>query len=303
MNDGRESWERISEKRRETRKQVERGFLNGESEGLRFHDLMLGALVLIAAVISFTEFTFSLGSLRNLTALTVFLYVVTMFVYRNRYERGKRRGRKDGEYKAVLEGYRTKRQMIYDRGLAGRIPAFCTYYKKKELREYRESLLCDIDMDYEEYKSRYLRMSEKDLMKQPLSAESKRILLKCNRARSVKLLPGMLLNENGEYDRHKLIGQSGRERERRDKRQDAVSRGVFVLFGAVVAVDVIFHFEVITVIQWIVRMLPVVVAIITGEDGGFCNITVTETAFKQNQTAVLSLFEDWAGENPSPSES
>ena len=37
-------------------------------------------------------------------------------------------------------------------------------------------------------------------------------------------------------------------------------------------------------------MIPVVVALISGDDGGYCNITVTETNFKYGQTKVIKLF-------------
>ena len=294
MNDNRfEGLESASDRCRQAKRQMERGMMAEAESGLRLNDWMLAAVVVIAAVISFTDFTFSFGNFRNLTALTLFLYIVTMFVYRNRYEKGKRRGREDAEYRRTLKDYREKRNGIYEQDLAGRVPAFCADYRRQELREYRESLLLDIDMDYEEYKSVYLRMSERQIMSQKISAEAKAVLIKCNKATAVRLTPGLLLNENGESDRHKLIGQSGREREKSDRKREAVSRAVYVLFGAMVAVDVIFHFSFLTVAQWIVRMLPVVMAVMSGDDSGYCNITVTETTFKQNQTKVLSLFNEW----------
>ena len=177
--------------------------------------------------------------------------------------------------------------------MAGRVPEFCTYYKRKELREYRESLLCDIEMSYDEYKQKYLTMPYKILMRQNLSYDAKKIIAKCNAARSIKLYPGMILNENGEYDRDKLIGKSGREREKHDKKKQAVTRAVYVIFGAVVAFDVILNFSWITVAQWIVRMLPVILAIISGDDSGYCNITVTETNFKHGQVNVINLFTEY----------
>ena len=281
------------EETKERSRQQDRGLLP-ESEGVRLNDLMLVALVLIAALLSFTDFTFSLGSLKNLTALTLFLYIMTVFIYRNRYDKGKRRGREDGEYRDALVAYRQKRGEVYQKGQASLVPAFCADYRKRELREYRESLLVDIEMGYEEYKEKYLRMSERELLRQPISSGAKKILVKCNKAKAIRLTPGMLLNENGEADREKLMGQSGRERERQDKKKEALSRAVYVLFGALVAVDVIFHFSLVTVIQWVIRMLPVIIAVITGDDGGYHNITVTEVSFKQNQINALTLFEEWA---------
>jgi hypothetical protein len=140
-------------------------------------------------------------------------------------------------------------------------------------------------------------MSKKDILKLPISTEAKKILLKCNCAKAIKLYPGMILNESGEFDRDKLIGKSGRQRERHDKKKQALTRAVYVLFGAAVAFDMIFNFSLMTIAQWIVRMLPIIIAIISGDDGGYCNITVTETNFKRDQSNVIGIFMEYAKKN------
>jgi hypothetical protein len=243
-----------------------------------------------------TDFSFSLGSIANITALTLFLYMITTFVYRNRYAKGISRGRKEEEYINSLTEYREKREWIYSNNFAGILPSFCTYYKKKELREYRESLLTDIEMPYEEYAEKYLKMPRRKIMALPISLEAKKVILKCNAAKAIKLVPGMILNENGEYDRHKLIGKSGKQRERLDKRNNAIARAMYVVFGALIVFDVIFNFSLQTCLQWLVRMLPVIIAIITGDDSGYCNISVTEVAFKKGQIGIINLFREYLEE-------
>lgn len=285
-----------SEARREFRRSVEGSAARKDYDRIQLNDIMLGALVIIAAIISFTDFSFSIGNVANFTAITIFLYIVTMFVYRNRYANGIARGKKDNEYISVLSEYREKRKGIYDRNLAGKVPSFCTHYKKKELREYREELLCDIEMEYDVYKNKYLRMGLKEILLQPLSFDVKKTLIKCNRAKPVRLNAGMILNENGECDRNNLIGKSGRQRERADKKRQAISRAVYVVFGALVAFDVIFNFSLSTMVQWIVRMLPIVIATISGDDGGYCNITVTEVRFKGDQIHAIGLFNEYVQE-------
>ena len=204
--------ENSAEKRRTAMRDFERGMLNNSSDKFQMNDLALGALVIIAAILSFTDFSFSAGDLKSLTALTLFLYIITMFVYRNRYGKGMSRGKSDPDYKQSLSTYREKREEISRKNLASYVPGFCTYYKKTELREYRESLLCDIEMDYDTYKEKYIMMPKKEVLKLPISIEAKRIILKCNSAKTVKLYPGLILNESGEFDRDKLIGKSGRQR-------------------------------------------------------------------------------------------
>lgn len=291
-----EDYRNTSDLRRQTRKQLEKGLLSAEPDRIQINDIMLGALVVIAAVISMTDFSFSVGSIANITALTLFLYLITTFVYRNRYAKGIIRGKKEKEYIDSLAEYREKRDWIYDNNLAGQVPAFCTYYKKKELREYREALLSDIEMSYEEYAEKYLNMPKRKIMALPLSLEAKQVLLKCNAAKSIRLMPGMILNENGEFDRQHLIGKSGKQRELQDKRKNAITRALYVVFGGLIVFDVIFNFSMQTCLQWLIRMLPVVIAIISGDDSGYCNISVTEVAFKKGQINVISLFREYLEE-------
>lgn len=294
MSESNGSFEYSAENRRNAKRDFERNLINNSPDKFQLNDFALCGMVAIAAILSFTDFSFSAGDWKNLTALTLFLYVVTMFVYRNRYGKGMSRGRKDPEYKKALDTYREKRKEITNLDLASYVSGFCTFYKKKELREYRESLLCDIEMDYDTYKSTYIMMPKKEVLNLPVSLEVKRTLLKCNNAKTIKLYPGMILNENGEFDRDKLIGKSGRERERLDKKKQAITRAIYVLFGAAVAFDVFFNFSLLTIAQWVVRMLPIILAIVSGDDGGFCNITVTETNFKRDQTHLIDLFMEYA---------
>ncbi len=285
------------EKRRNAMRDFERGLIKNAPDKFQLNDLALCALVIIAALLSFTDFSFSAGDWKNLTALTLFLYIITMFVYRNRYGKGMSRGKVDPEYKESLSIYREKRETINEKNLVSRVPSFCTWYKKTELREYRESLLVDIDMDYETYKEKYLMMPKKEILKLPMSMDAKNILIKCNSAKTVKIYPGLILNESGEYDREKLIGKSGRQRERQDTKKQAVTRAAYVLFGAAVAFDMIFNFSLMTIAQWFVRMLPIILAMISGDDGGYCNITVTETNFKRDQSHAIDLFMEYAKKN------
>lgn len=273
-----------AEKRRELRMSLEK------REKVNLKDLSLIAIVIIAMIVSLTDFTFSVGDFKNLTALTLFLYVITTLVYRNRYDKGKFRGREDPDYIASLGAYRAARGKITELGCASEVPEFCREYKIRELREYREGLLAEVDISYEEYLENYRHLTLRDVMQLRLPLDTRRVIQKCNSAKPIKLTPGMILNESGESDRQNLAGQSGREREQRDKRKDFIQRGLMVLLGGMIAVDVITAFSFVTVVQWFVRMIPILSALIMGDDSGFCDIAVTETSFKKDQTSIIGLF-------------
>lgn len=291
-----------SDKRREMRRDLERGVTNVNRFSL--NDIMLAGIVVIAMVLSLTDFTLSPGDLRNLTALTLFLYVVTTIVYRNRYNKGKLRGRTDQEYLESLTEYRKAKDKIAERGIASNIPVFCQQYKATELKEYRKGLLFDVDLDYETYLKEFRQMSALQVLRLPLPFATRKAIIKCNNAKPIKLTPGLIMNESGEADREKIISQSGRDRERKDKMMNFIFRGVTVLLGGLIAVNIIFDFSIITIVRWLVRMLPIASAIIMGDDSGFCSIAVTETNFKKGQTSIINLFFEYNKEvkEPAPAE-
>lgn len=285
-----------SEARRDTRKRIEKGLHDNTPDKVIINNIMLTVMVVIAALVSFTDFTLSIGKIQKLTALAVFLYIITSLVYQNSYAKGKLRGKSDLEYIAALNEYRRKREGIYSKSVAGIVPEFCRYYKAKEIEDYRRGLLSDVEIDYSEYKSEYRRLTFWQVLRLKLPLDMKKAIIKCNRAKPIRLAPGLILNENGEMDRDKLIGQSGKERERRDKRNHLLSRAIIVLFGAAVVINIIFDFSYMTIIQWSVRMLPIISAVLMGDDSGYCNITVTETTFKRDQVLVINLFNEYVAE-------
>ncbi len=277
-----------SDKRREFRKSLEKGALNPNKFAL--NDLILIVLVVIAMVISFTDFTLSFSNFKKFTALTLFLYVITTIIYRNRYNRGKSRGRTDADFCDALQTYRVEKGKIINSGIASEVPEFCRVYKKRELMEYRASILSDVDMEYEEYIEKYRRMANRDIMRLRLPLDMRKAIIRCNEAKPIRLTPGLIMNENGEADREKLLSQSGREREKKDKRRDFITRGLWVVLGGAIVVNIVLDFSLTTIIQWLVRMMPILSAIIMGDDTGYCNVTVTETNFKRGQTSVIHLF-------------
>lgn len=286
--------------RRAARRGMESESLTRAGNKATLSNIMLALLVALAAVASMFGIKFTWGSLGQVTALSLLLYIITSMVYRNRYGRGKLRGRLDPDYAYALSGYRDKRSAIDERGILGLVPQFCREYKVRELREYRSDLLVDVDMTYEEYETYYQRLSDKEVMKLHLPLETRKVIVRCNHAKPLHLTPGMILNENGEAERHKLLGQSGREREHKDKRKQMLQRAFIILFGSCIGFDLLIDFSLQNILRWVVRMFPIALAIIFGDDDGYCNITVTEANFKRGQSMVIGMLFEWAGAKDEP---
>ena len=120
---------------REHRHDNARASIGAEEGKLRMSNAMLCALVLVAALVSFTGITFSIQAIRDFTALTVFIYFITTMTYRNRYNCGKLRGRESKEYREAIKEYRDAVNEIPDTVTDDRIAAYCEEYKKRELAD------------------------------------------------------------------------------------------------------------------------------------------------------------------------
>ena len=60
-----------------------------------------------------------------------------------------------------------------------------------------------------------------------------------------------------------------------------------------VGFSVVLDFSPEAIMRWAMRMMPIAMAIIFGDDMGYCAITVTETHFKRGQSQVIHLFDEW----------
>lgn len=279
------------ERERTTRQSGERSerSLSLSDEGkMTFSNAMLIALVLVAALISFTGVTLSFQSIRDFTALTAMLYVITTMSYRNRYNNGKLRGKNDKEYRDALEDYQNAIEGIPASITDERIASYCEQYKERELKEYRKDILMGFHVKYDEYERQYLSLNFWQILflRKPWSFRV--AVWRCNRAKPMKLDQNMLMSESGNARRKRAIGISGTQRERRDKAWNSISKAIVSMMGGAVAVSIVLDFSMETLAQWAIRILPVIGAIISGDSDGYDNIAVTECNRKREQTKIIN---------------
>lgn len=265
----------------------------GEENRTKLSDIALIAMVAIAAIVSFSDITLDMRSLGNFTAMTAFLYCITTMTYRNRYNHGKMRGREDPEYKRALSDYEAALKEIPKECTDDMIAEYCEQYKERELKGYRKDLLLSFHVEYDVYKSTYLNMKFWEVLTLKKSWAFRWMILRCNRAKAIRLTPSMILNESGRARRDRVIGMSGAQRERIDKTWEAIWRVIMSVGGGAIVVSLMFDFSWQTVAQWGIRISPVVTAILSGGDAGYNDIAVTETNHKRGQTEMIRrMIED-----------
>ena len=264
-------------------------------------NIVLVVLVVAACIVSFVDLNFSFQSIRKITAMAVFLYVATVAIYRNQYTKGKIRGKDDDEFKAAVAEYNKTRSEIYDARATKRIGEYCQHYARTELEEYKQALLLGTNITYSEYVEKYEGKPSRYIYKlKELPWHYRRILVKANRSKPVVMNSASLLTDRGSSRRGKMLTESGTHRETRDMITAMTTRAAMTIFAGVVAVDLLTSFSWQLVVLWIVRMIPVLTAIIMGETAGYCNITVTELRFKKAQTSCLHLFQEYLRITPLP---
>lgn len=283
--------------RRSTRKES-LASLNSEEARVRMSDAVLLALVLVAALVSFTGITFSIQSIRNFTAMSAVIYVITTMTYRNRYNHGKLRGRESKEYKDALQGYREALKDIPGEMTDEEIAEYCENYKKRELKNYRKDLLMGFHTEYDTYVAEYLGLTTWKVLRLKKSWKFRLAVLKCNKAKPVKLSPAMIMNESGNPRRGRAIGISGEQRERRDKTRNDLSKALLSIGGGAIVVSLVLDFSLQNLTQWAIRILPIIVAIFTGDSDGYDDIAVTESNHKHEQTEIINrMVDDYRSRN------
>lgn len=257
------------------------------------NNIFITGLILIATLISFTNSSVTIGNIRNLTAITVFLYIVTTAVYQNQYAKGKERGKKEKEFIASQEKLNEVRKQLDEYISIDNLADYCRNYVESELKSYRTIQLMQVNMKYSDYEP-YLGKSFLHIYKdRNLLSAQKRVIIKCNRAKPIKMTVSKLMSDYEGGSRGKLIFESGAKREIRDKTFNLIRRAFTTLFSGLIVVDIIMDWSWQTLIQWGIRMMPVLTALVVGESAGYSNITVTEVRYKEGQVNCLLDFKKY----------
>gem|GEM_PF-2324089 len=260
-------------------------------------DITLFAAVAVAAVISLGEVSLNLSSVRNLTLLVSLLYVIATLVYRNRYAVGLEKGKSTAAYLSSYAEYDRLRDLLFSAGLSDRVADFCGQYVRRELSEYREGLLAEVGISYDDYMEKYRGKSALRLRREfSLSPYAVRAVVRCDRARGIKLNKNMiLLNDGDTAGRDRPFGFSSKARQRRDYRLNVITRLCVTLLSGVIAVSFIVDPSFSTVIQWCVRMVPILSAAFFGTVNGFSNGSETAVNYLRAQIIKIREIFEWAG--------
>lgn len=258
--------------------------------------LILG--IVIAALASMGEIAFTVGEAVNITLLVVFIYVISLMIYRNVYQDNMYKAKQSDEYRAAESEYHEIAKEVYDKGLASRLSELCSRYRKEELKAFRTEVLEDMCIKYGDYEKSYFDKTKKDLKKMQLSKATIKCILKANKARGIYISQDMLLSGDcAPRRRDKVFLRTSERREASDRTKHAVSGLLKTVLVGVVGISVAFDFSLEAIAQWAVRMMPVVAAALSAGPAGRSNIFDVAIPYLKKKTEVLKTMLVWADED------
>lgn len=256
-------------------------------------------LIIIAALVSFGEISFSAGDVRDLSLLAVVIYVISTLVYRNNYTGGMNKGKTLPEYTEARAAYDEVKAEVMSHDVLPHLPALCVRYCQEELKQYRATILSTACITYDDYAKEYINKNETELKELGLAESSIKVVMRAGKAKAKHLDPNALLSEDGArlIFKRRILGVSSKARENFDFGLNAVTRALITVLSVVIIVAIAFDFNLETLATWGVRMLPVLWSALTSTAAGIKNVLYTLIPQMQRKTEILkTIFALWTKE-------
>lgn len=255
-------------------------------------DIALLALCFLAAFVSFWDVGFTINEVFAVGWLSVILYVVTVTVYRNKYDHGIYRGRQTKEYIEEKNNFEKLRDIVISQNIMTSLIEWCNDYRVKDLEQIRKGFVCPY-MSYNEYTEKYQNISQREVNRCNLSRQAKRAIFLANSIKPLELsadkLLGMAVNVNL-FGKRQALPISGQDKRKYDMIFNYASKFLLTFVLGMFSIEILSNPTLETFLQWLVRMFPVVTAYLTGEPNGYRNASTIETRRIGAQSQILHLF-------------
>ena len=250
--------------------------------------------VIIASVLSMGEVKLTLAEAVSVSTLCVILFIVSSLIYKTKYAEYKAKAKQNTEYIAVQNEYDALVMKIQEKGLLARLPELCQRYVDLELKQFRTALLSNACIPYDVYERDYMRLTNSELKDLEITDAMRKAIKKANRAKGLHLTAqGLLSVSRQSLIRYSALTVSSHQREQIDSALNTLSRIVNTFLGGAIAVDVIMNFSWQTVVQWVLRMLPLAFAAFSGANQGTRNIMNTAIPHKRKQINIIVTILEW----------
>lgn len=267
-------------------------------------NVLMIVVVLIAAIVSLGELTFTVKGAINVTLTVIVLYIVASIVYPNSYSAAMAKEKLTPEYTAAKEEYENSIREVGALKMLTEMPDYCVRYSREELKACRSAILLDECIEYDTFESKYLGKSRKELRKENLSYAAVKCIRDASRVKAINITPGNLLGSGEEVTlaqrvlrivgARRSVGIESRTRQRLDNGMNMLTRAITtILAGAIGVTVVIEEFSLRTIAEWAMKMLPIVIAALGGNIAGKHNVSGTLIPQMQRKTKIIQTMIGW----------
>ncbi len=249
--------------------------------------------IIIAALLFLGEITLTFGSLINVSLMVAIIYLIASIAYRTNYQKGMYAAAREEEYIKTKEAYEGVKNEIYTLGIAPILSDYCIKYTERDLKAYRTSILADACVRYEQYEKEYMNKSYQELVEAGVSKAAAKCISRANKAEGIKLNTNMLLSADSSARKHRGLGMSTSTKRKVDFTTNMFFRFVTTLLSGTVVVDVVINPSWQALAQWLIRMIAVFWAAVSGYNAGVKNISETTVSYLSRKTEILKIFIAW----------
>jgi hypothetical protein len=265
-----------------------------DTDNLRSITTNAGLIIvcIIAAMVSFWDLRITFDDAFSVGWVAIMLYFVATSVYRTKYDGGIYRGKQSEAYKKANDKFCELREKVLQKSLEGRLRGWCNAYRTNDLDNIRREIVCPY-LSYDKYLSEYANLSKRRIKSMGLSKKVSRAIIAANDIEPAELSADMLLSASVQknlFCKRRILPRSGDEQRRGDFIKNYAVRFFMTFICGMFIVEVVSDPTLDTFLQWMVRMIPIVLAFLSGESNGFANATEVTCKRIDAQARLLETF-------------
>lgn len=249
--------------------------------------------MVIAGLLFVGEIKMTFGSVLNVSLMVAIIFLIASIAYQNNYQNGMHVAMREEEYVKVKADYDKVKDEVYSLGLAPMLSDYCVRYTKSELKRYRTSVLSELCIPYDVFERDYLGKTYDELIQEGMQKRKAQCITRANNAVAIRLNESMLLEPGANNYQHRGLGMSSVVKRNVDFSMNIIFRLLTTVLSGTVIIDVIINPSWQSLAQWVLRMIAVFSAAVTGYDAGYKNISETTVSYISRKTEILKIFISW----------
>lgn len=265
--------------------------------------ILSAIMVIFVTIISFGTVETSSAGWIELTGMAVLLYITSIMLYQSSYTSAVTRAKEGQTWIDANNRHDVIVGRLRQAGAITMIEKWCSFKREQIRTEYVKSKLRGTPVSYEDFLAEYAGLGRREIFRiqyhqgKKLDRRSRVQLMQAATCGEPRLTADILLHRCDGYDNpFEPIGVSPEVRQKRDVRLALFTRLVTTFTAGYLTVDFVGDASWAAFGLWLMRMLPLVFAAVSGMMGGTDNINRHGVSFRERQCAYLQDYEVYVTE-------